>query len=241
MFDNDTLIVTYDAERGEPRGPRSKSADAAALNLGACVDCTLCVQVCPTGIDIRDGLQYECIGCGACADVCDTVMDKLGYAKGLVRYSTQNAMDNKWTPQQIWQRLMRPRIQIYTMILVAVTVGLFISISMRTPFKVDVVRDRSTLSRITESGTLENVYRLQIMNASEVEQTYRLGVKGLPNLRITTDTEVKVDPAQGRWVVLSADIPYGSSQAGSHKIEFQVEAVGTHDAVVEKSVFIVPR
>jgi cytochrome c oxidase accessory protein FixG len=241
MFDNDTLIVTYDAERGEPRGPRAKSADPAALNLGACVDCTLCVQVCPTGIDIRDGLQYECIGCGACADVCDTVMDKLGYAKGLVRYSTQNAMDNKWTPKQMWQRLMRPRIQIYTLILVAVTVALFVSISMRSPFKVDVVRDRSTLSRITETGTLENVYRLQIMNASETAQTYRLNAKGLPNLRITTETEVTVEPAQGRWVVLSADIPYGSSPSGSHKIEFEIEALATHDVVVEKSVFIVPR
>ena len=241
MFDNDTLIVTYDAERGEPRGPRAKSADIGTLNLGACVDCTLCVQVCPTGIDIRDGLQYECIGCGACADVCDTVMDKLGYAKGLVRYSTQNAMDNKWTPQQMWQRLMRPRIQIYTMILLAITVGLFVSLSLRTPFKVDVVRDRSTLSRITEYGTLENVYRLQIMNAAEHEQTYQLKVKGLPQLKITTQTVVKVDPAQARWIVLSADIPYGSSDAGSHKIEFEIQALGTDKVVLEKSVFIVPR
>jgi cytochrome c oxidase accessory protein FixG len=241
MFDNDTLIVTYDAERGEPRGPRAKSADASALNLGACVDCTLCVQVCPTGIDSRDGLQYECIGCGACVDVCDTVMDKLGYAKGLVRYSTQNAMDNKWTPQQIWQRLMRPRIQIYTMILVAIMVGLFVSLSLRTPFKVDVVRDRSTLSRITENGTLENVYRLQIMNAAERMQTFHLNVKGLPAIKITTETEVVVDPAQARWVVLSAEIPYGSVASGSHKIEFEVQALGTDDVVLEKSVFIVPR
>ncbi len=241
MFDNDTLIVTYDAERGEPRGPRSKKAEAGALNLGACVDCTLCVQVCPTGIDIRNGLQYECIGCGACADVCDTVMDKMGYARGLVRYSTQNAMDNKWTPKQIWQRLMRPRIQIYTMILVTVTVGLLVSLSLRTPFKVDVVRDRSTLSRITEYGTLENVYRLQIMNAAENVQTYRLSVKGLPGLKITTDTEVMVDPAQARWVVLRADVPYGSVEGGSHKIMFEIQALGTDDFVVEKSVFIVPR
>ena len=241
MFDNDTLIVTYDAERGEPRGPRSKKAEAGALNLGACVDCTLCVQVCPTGIDIRNGLQYECIGCGACADVCDTVMDKMGYARGLVRYSTQNAMDNKWTPKQIWQRLMRPRIQIYTMILVTVTVGLLVSLSLRTPFKVDVVRDRSTLSRITEYGTLENVYRLQIMNAAENVQTYRLSVKGLPGLKITTDTEVMVDPAQARWVVLRADVPYGSVEGGSHKIMFEIQALGTDDFVVEKSVFFVPR
>ena len=241
MFDNDTLIVTYDAERGEPRGPRAKSADATALNLGACVDCTLCVQVCPTGIDIRDGLQYECIGCGACADVCDTVMDKLGYAKGLVRYSTQNAMDNKWTPAQIWQRIMRPRIQIYTMILVAVTLGLLVSLGLRTPFKVDVVRDRSTLSRITENGALENVYRLQIMNAAEVARTYHLSVKGLPGLKITTQTEVAVDAAQARWVVLSAEIPYGSAESGSHKIQFEVQSVGSDDFVIEKSVFIVPR
>jgi cytochrome c oxidase accessory protein FixG len=241
MFDNDTLIVTYDAERGEPRGPRSKNADTGALNLGACVDCTLCVQVCPTGIDIRDGLQYECIGCGACADVCDTVMDKLGYAKGLVRYSTQNAMDNKWTPAQMWQRLMRPRIQIYTMILVAVTVGLLVALSLRTPFKVDVLRDRSTLSRITEYGTLENVYRLQIMNAAETLQTFRVSVKGLPNLKITTDTEVMVDPAQARSILVRADIPYGSVEGGSHKIMFEIQAVGTDHFVVEKSVFIVPR
>ena len=241
MFDNDTLIVTYDAQRGEPRGPRAKQADASLLNLGACVDCTLCVQVCPTGIDIRNGLQYECIGCGACADVCDTVMDKLGYARGLVRYSTQNAMDNQWTPRQMWQRLMRPRVQIYTMILMAVTIGLLVSLSLRTPFKVDVVRDRSTLSRITEYGTLENVYRLQIMNAAETEQTYRLSVKGLPSLKITTETEVVVEPAQARWIVLRADVPYGSIEAGSHKITFEIQASGSDEFVVEKSVFLVPR
>jgi cytochrome c oxidase accessory protein FixG len=241
MFDHDTLIVTYDTARGEPRGPRAKSAEAGALNLGACVDCTLCVQVCPTGIDIRNGLQYECIGCGACADVCDTVMDKMGYARGLVRYSTQNAMDNQWTPQQMWQRLMRPRIQIYTLILVSVTLGLLVSLGLRTPFKVDVVRDRATLSRITEYGTLENVYRLQIMNAAERVQTYQLSVKGLPNLKITSEAQVMVDPAQARWIVLRADVPYGSVEAGSHKIMFEIQALGTDDFIVEKSVFIVPR
>ena len=241
MFDHDTLIVTYDAERGEPRGPRSKKTDLAAANLGACVDCTLCVQVCPTGIDIRNGLQYECIGCGACADVCDTVMDKMGYARGLVRFSTQNAIENKWTPREMWQRLMRPRIQIYTMILGAIVIALLVSLSLRTPFKVDVVRDRSTLSRITEYGTLENVYRLQIMNAAEHAQTYRLLVRGLPQLKITTDTEVMVDPAQARWIVLRADVPYGSTEPGSHKIQFEIQAVGSDHFVVEKSVFIVPR
>jgi cytochrome c oxidase accessory protein FixG len=241
MFDNDTLIVTYDAERGEPRGPRSKKVALATSDLGACVDCTLCVQVCPTGIDIRNGLQYECIGCGACADVCDTVMDKMGYARGLVRFSTQNAMTHQWSSSDMWQRLMRPRIQIYTMILVAIVLGLLVSLGLRTPFKVDVVRDRSTLSRITEYGTLENVYRLQIMNAAEHAQTYRLLVRGLPQLKITTDTDVMVDAAQARWIVLRADIPYGSAEPGSHKIQFEIQAVGSDAFVVEKSVFIVPR
>ena len=241
MFDHDTLIVTYDTERGEPRGSRSKKVSLAESNLGACVDCSLCVQVCPTGIDIRNGLQYECIGCGACADVCDTVMDKMGYARGLVRYSTQNAIRNKWSSAEIWARLRRPRIQVYTLILSALVVGLLVSLSLRTPFKVDVVRDRASLARITEYGTLENVYRLQIMNANETEQTYQLQVKGLPNLQIKTDTEVVVEAAQSRWVVLRADIPYGSAEAGSHKIQFLIQSKESRDLVVEKSVFIVPR
>ena len=152
-----------------------------------------------------------------------------------------NALDNKWTSKQIWQRVTRPRIQIYTMILVAITLGLLVSLGLRTPFKVDVVRDRSTLSRITEYGTLENVYRLQIMNAAEMAKTYHLSAKGLSGLKITTETDVMVDPAQARWVVLRADIPYGSAEAGSHKIQFEIQAVGSDDFVIEKSVFIVPR
>ncbi len=241
MFDHDTLIVTYDAERGEPRGARSKKADAAALNLGACVDCSLCVQVCPTGIDIRKGLQYECIGCGACIDVCDTVMDKMGYPRGLVRYATQNALSNRWTSREMWLRVMRPRVLIYTGILVVLTLGLLISLSLRTPLKVDVVRDRAALARITESGTLENVYRLQLMNATEQAQTYRLSVSGLDRLEIKTATEIEVAPAQARWVIVRADIPYGSATQGSHKIVFDIQAANGKDRVTEKSVFMVPR
>jgi cytochrome c oxidase accessory protein FixG len=241
MFDHDTLIVTYDSQRGEPRGPRSRHVDSTQPQLGACVDCTMCVQVCPTGIDIRQGLQYECISCGACADVCDSVMDKMGYARGLVRFATQNALGNNWTFKEMLQRMLRPRVQIYAMFLIGLIAFLLVSLSLRTPFKVDVVRDRSTLSRITDVGTLENVFRLQIMNASETAQTYHLSVRGLPNIRIQTEADVMVDAAQARWVVVRADIPYGSSAAGSHKIFFEIHAVGTDDLVVEKSVFIVPR
>jgi cytochrome c oxidase accessory protein FixG len=241
MFDHDTLIVTYDTERGEPRGARSKKTDLVAANLGACVDCSLCVQVCPTGIDIRQGLQYECIGCGACADVCDTVMVKLGYAKGLVRYSTQNAMNNKWTARQTLLRVFRPRVLVYTSILLALVIAFGTSLAMRSPFKVDVVRDRATLARITENGALENIYRLQIMNAAELDKTYQLSVHGMQGIEIVTETEVNVAAAQSRWVVLRVNIPYGSSEAGSHKITFDIQDTSGQHMVHEKSVFLVPR
>jgi cytochrome c oxidase accessory protein FixG len=241
MFDHDTLIVTYDPDRGEPRGARSRKADIAQLNLGHCVDCTLCVQVCPTGIDIRQGLQYECIGCGACIDVCDEVMDKMNYPRGLIRYSTQNALDNRWTPAQMWRRVMRPRVLIYTSLLGVITLGLLISLTMRTPLKVDVVRDRASLARITEVGTLENVYRLQIMNAKEEAQNYRLRVRGLDGIEIKTETVVPVEAAQSRWVVVRVDIPYGSATSGSHPIWFEISSQESQVQVTEKSVFLVPR
>ena len=245
MFDNDTLIVTYDAERGEPRGARSKKADPTALGLGSCVDCTLCVQVCPTGIDIRNGLQYECIGCGACADVCDTVMDKVGYPRGLVKYSTQNAMSQHWTRQQTWRRVLRPRVLIYVGILVLVTVALFVHLALRKPFKVDVVRDRAALARIVSGGQIENVYRLQIMNAAEKPLNFKLSAEGLQGLRVVTETDVRVDATQSQWVSVRLQLPYDSAAAGSHPIHFRIESyedgVKMVGEIQEKSVFLVPR
>ncbi|MDP1659849.1 MAG: cytochrome c oxidase accessory protein CcoG [Methylotenera sp.] len=185
MFDDDTLIVTYDEARGEPRGGRSRKAEVNTKELGSCIDCNLCVQVCPTGIDIRKGLQYECIGCGACADVCDTVMDKMGYERGLVKYSTQNAVDNKWTHKQMLQRILRPRVLIYSTVLILLIVGLLASLWLRTPFRVNVVRD-GVIARMTDDGMIENVYRLQIMNGTESTQHFQLNVSGLKDLEIET-------------------------------------------------------
>ncbi len=241
MFDRDTLIVTYDTARGEPRGARSRSADPVALKLGACVDCTLCVQVCPTGIDIRKGLQYECIGCGACADVCDSVMDRMGYARGLVRFSTQNAMAKKWSAAETLRHVLRPRILIYTAILGAIVLGLAISLALRTPFKVDVVRDRGTLARIVSGGRIENVYRLQIMNATESSQHYRITVQGLRGLAIDSESTMEVGATQSRWVPVRVQLPYEAAVAGSHPIGFDIEAVESAERVHEKSVFLVPR
>jgi cytochrome c oxidase accessory protein FixG len=241
MFDRDTLIVTYDAERGEPRGARSKKADPAALNLGACVDCSLCVQVCPTGIDIRKGLQYECIGCGACADVCDTVMDKLGYARGLVKYSTQNAMSQHWTRGEILRHVLRPRVLIYSSILGAVVLAMVVSLVLRTPFKVDVVRDRGVLARLVDGGRIENVYRLQIMNATESNQAFSIAVDGLPGLTVVSERDVAIESTQARWVAVRVQAPYDVAPAGSHTIHFVVTGQGSTGQVAEKSVFIVPR
>ncbi|NUN60379.1 MAG: cytochrome c oxidase accessory protein CcoG [Burkholderiaceae bacterium] len=241
MFDPDTLIVTYDEARGEQRGPRVKTSDYKAKGLGDCIDCTLCVQVCPTGIDIRNGLQYECIGCGLCVDACDTVMDKMQYPRGLIRFSTQNAVSKGWGRSEILRRVMRPRVLIYTAILVALCVGMLASLVSRTPLKVDVVRDRAALSRIVAGGKLENVYRLQIMNATETPQRYRIAAQGLQGLELASDAEFEIDAAQSRWVVVRLHIPYGSAPAGSHVVHFDVESLGTPAKVSEKAVFLVPR
>ncbi len=241
MFDHDTLIVTYDPQRGEPRGARARQTDPKAMGLGDCVDCTLCVQVCPTGIDIRKGLQYECIGCGACIDVCDNVMDKLGYARGLVKYTTQNAIDHQWTSQQTWRRVLRPRVLIYSVILLALCAGLAVSLGLRQTLKVDVIRDRAALARITEYGTIQNIYRLQFMNATEEAQRYRVRVSGLEGIEVRDLSEVEVGPAESRGVVVHADIPYGSASAGSHKILFAIESIDGRSSIQEKSVFLVPR
>lgn len=241
MFDKDTLIVTYDEVRGEPRGPRIKTVDYKAKGLGDCIDCTLCVQVCPVGIDIRDGLQYECIGCGLCVDACNNVMDKMSYPRGLIRFSTQNGIAKGWRQAQILRRVMRPRVLIYTSVLVALCVGMLASLVLRTPLKVDVVRDRAALSRIVTGGKLENIYRLQIMNATETPQRYRITARGLEGLDVVSEPEIEIDAAQSRWVAVRLQIPYGSVSSGSHPVQFDIEAVGTNSRVTEKSVFLVPR
>ncbi len=241
MFDHDTLTVTYDELRGEPRGARSRKADPAQLKLGSCVDCSLCVQVCPPGIDIRKGLQYECIGCGACADVCDTVMDKMGYARGLVKFSTQNAITNGWNRAETIQQVFRPRVLVYAATLTGIVVALAVSLTLRVPFKVDVVRDRNAVVREVDGGLLENVYRMQLMNATEVNQEFRLTVHGLPDVRLASPDRVAVGATQSRWVAVRVQVPVDASKSGSYPIQFEIEALSGTGHVTEKSVFLLPR
>lgn len=241
MFDKDTLIVSYDAARGDPRGTRGRKDDARAKGLGDCIDCDLCVQVCPTGIDIRNGLQYECIGCAGCVDVCDTVMDKMKYPRGLIRFTTQNALKTGGGRESIVRRVLRPRVLVYGTILLALTVGVMVSLALRTPLKVDVVRDRAALSRIVAGGKLENVYRLQVMNATEQPQRYRISAEGLEGLALVSEPQVDVGPAESRWVAVRLQVPYGTAASGSHPIHFDIATVGGDAHVREKSVFLVPR
>ncbi|MBX3623016.1 MAG: 4Fe-4S dicluster domain-containing protein, partial [Rhizobacter sp.] len=214
-----------------------------------CTGCGLCVQVCPTGIDIRNGLQYQCIGCASCIDVCNEVMDKMNYPRGLIRFATQNGLLNRWTRSQTLKRVLRPRVLVYSSVLVLICIGFIVSLALRSPFRVDVVRDRGTLARLVDDGNIENVYRLQVMNATESPQVYRVSVRdGLPGARITSRSEFEVNAAEARWLPVSVQItPDAARQLGpgAHAIHFRVERVAKGDEspaeVQEKSTFVVPR
>ena len=249
MFDRDTLVISYDQARGDPRGTRARSADLQQLGLGDCIDCGLCVQVCPTGIDIRNGLQYECIGCAACIDVCDSVMDKMRYPRGLIRYATEAGMAQKLTSRQMMARMLRPRILIYSGILVAISLALVASLALKSPFKVDVVRDRGSLARIAGEGNVENVYRLQLMNATEETQRLKVEVSGLPGAKVTGVSVIQVEATEARWFPVVVQVPQESAHQlspGAHPIQFRIERLagdgqGSNASVVEKSTFVIPR
>ncbi|MDR2014461.1 MAG: cytochrome c oxidase accessory protein CcoG, partial [Azoarcus sp.] len=241
MFDPDTLIITYDEERGEPRGIRKKSADYAAKGLGQCIDCDLCLAVCPTGVDIRKGLQYECIGCAACIDICDQVMDKMGYPRGLVRYSTENAMAKHWSMKDILRHIIRPRIIVYISILILISAAWVWGLATKPQLRVDVIRDRMTLAREVEGGVIDNVFRLQVMNVSELPQKYVVTVSGLDKIELVGEPEVELDAATNKIVTYQVHVPLGVAGAGSHTIYFDVKALSNDKiAVHEKAIFLMP-
>ncbi len=242
MFDQDTLIIAYDRGRGDPRGARGKKADPKSLGLGDCVDCNICVQVCPTGIDIRDGLQYECIGCAACIDGCDQVMDKMGYPKGLIRYSTEHAMQEQSGLGGIVKRIVRPRTLVYTGILATVVCAAAVALYLRVPLKVDVIRDRGALVREVEDGELENVYRLQVMNATESAHRYRITVDGLRGVRVASEPVIDMAAASTRAFPVRIRVPAQATGGGSQKIIISVTAEdGSGLQVHEKAAFLSPR
>jgi cytochrome c oxidase accessory protein FixG len=238
MFDRDTLIVTYDAARGEARGAGVRNQSRAQGGLGDCIDCGFCVQVCPTGIDIRDGLQYQCIGCAACIDACNHVMAKGGLPPGLVRYTTTNALAEKLAPGQVWRCVLRPRVLVYTGVLATICLSVAVSLSLRVPLKVDVIRDRGTFAREAEDGSVENIYRLQIMNTGITAQTYTLQAAGLPGLTVASETSVDLAPTSTRTIITRLRAPADRAPAGSNRITLAVAAVADPAVrVSEKTVF----
>lgn len=239
MFDKDTLVITYDAKRGEPRGSRPRGVDPRSRGQGDCIDCKACVQVCPTGIDIREGLQYECIACAACIDACDSVMDQVQSPRGLIRYTTQHALDGKAT------KLLRPRVIVYATILTVLCVVFVVALGMRKPLAMDVLRDRTALYRevVGPDGTqwFENAYELRVMNKDSIPHHYTLEVAGLEGLAVdSAGARLQAGPGEVASIPVRLRAP-GRSAHGSRPVEFTLRQVeGAGSAVTEKSRFIAP-
>jgi len=231
MFDRHSLIITYDETRGEPRGARRRGTAPVELGLGDCVDCRMCVQVCPTGIDIREGLQYECIACAACIDACDQIMDKMNYPRGLIRYSTETTL------HQERYRLIRPRTIVYTVILTLLVAAMASSMIVRQPVILDVIRDRNTLYRDVGRRGIENNYTLRIVNKRNVEREYELSVRGIDGLEIGTETRFVV-PAESVYTLPTSVTAPHEKAVGGQTIEFVLRAVDESGImVVEESRF----
>jgi polyferredoxin len=283
MFDRNTLVIAYDAPRGEPRGPRQREVggvqqrgrarlDAATAadyvfraslhpsaaatragvrgtitwdsesapplprfspaQLGDCLDCTVCVQVCPTGIDIRNGLQYECIACGACIDGCNEVMAKVGYPRGLIRYATQNALDGKPT------RILRPRMIVYGTLLVLLVAGWIWGVAARSPFLLEVIRDRNALYRVARDGAVENAYTLKLVNKTDRATTFTLALGAGPDGASIADQPARVVAPPGEVISIPLRVVAPAATRGRHALQFRVG--GDADAgerAVESSFF----
>ena len=249
MVDADTKIVTYDQKRGEPRGKRSKKANLEELGLGDCIDCTLCVQVCPTGIDIRNGLQYMCIGCGACIDACDDVMDKMDYPRGLIRYTSENSMALGLTKQEERKRLFKPRTLVYLTLLIIFIGGIITSLAMRNELRFDVVRDRNSLGREVPGGYYENVYRVLLVNMTSDPRQFAIDAKaeGLDKLDVNLENSgsntVTVSPRTNQWIPVIVRTPGEGSDVGRYDMEFYVRSIdeGKELKIDKSSSFFVPK
>ena len=218
MFDKDTLIISYDTERGEPRGGRRKTDDLQEKGLGECINCTLCVQVCPTGIDIRDGLQYECIACAACIDVCDQVMDKMNYPRGLVRYTTEHALKHNVG------HVIRPRIMVYGVLLLVIISGTLWGMTHRVPLRADLIRDRNALYRELPGDLIENVYTLKITNMDDSPHQYDMTVLNNDAVEIDLSRPLVLQAEEVAGISIRLRIPRSAGQGvQSLQIQFQAQ------------------
>lgn len=246
MFDHDTLIISYDTERGEPRGARKKNTEPkdGEKSLGDCINCTACVQVCPTGIDIRDGLQYQCIGCAACIDACNEIMDKMGYPRGLIRYTTEAVLKKEYTDADIKHKMLRPKVLWYGVILLISLVGLIVGVATRQTVQIDIIKDRGVMVRENKKGLLENTYTLNISNASEETQIITASVTGFEDIYLTGLPEKGVVVKGGEIVSVPVQVATQPEYArkGAHPIQFifkyRVENSDDVREITEKATFI---
>ena len=223
MFDKNTFIVGYDTKRGETRGPRSRKADPKELGLGDCIDCDLCVQVCPTGIDIRNGLQYECINCGACIDACDNTMDRMGYKKGLISYTTENKLEG------IKEKVLRPKLVGYGVVLTAMVLVFVYASATIAPVRIDIIRDRNQLFRENNDGLIENTFTIKILNKTEQAHEYKLSVQGLPEYQWFGPQQVKVAAGEVLALPISVAVDPVDLSRPMIKIDFKVTTTNTAD------------
>ncbi|WP_163936427.1 cytochrome c oxidase accessory protein CcoG [Paraferrimonas sp. SM1919] len=219
MFDENTFIVGYDATRGEKRGPRSRKVDPKEKGLGDCIDCDLCVQVCPTGIDIRNGMQYECINCGNCIDACNNTMERMGYQQNLISYTTENKLAGKH------QHTVRPKLVGYGVVL-AIFTGLFTYALINIdPVRIDIIRDRNALYRMTHDGLVENTYTIKVLNKTEATQTYQISTEGVDVMRWTGPNQVTLKSGE----ILNVPISIATDQYELDKsivnISFSVQSL----------------
>lgn len=234
MFDPATATVSYDARRGEPRHALRQASTAQ----GDCVDCGICVQVCPTGIDIRDGLQYQCINCGLCIDACDQVMSKTRRPAGLIRFASEQELAGGKAPQGLRQH---PRTLVYASLFVLFAVMAVITLLERPLLRVDVLRDRGALTRESSNGRIENVYTLKLMNLDQTDHDYQVEASGLPDLQLSQMTPVKGPAGLVTSVYLTVSAPADSARSGIHPIQFHIRAQDQPAHVVaETSRFVLP-
>jgi len=243
LMDADTRIVAYDALRGEPRGASRQVREGEAR--GACIDCTMCVQVCPTGIDIREGLQPACIACGLCIDACDQIMDKIGQPRGLVRLATQRQLAAGASNAGTMPSWARHRVSIYGGLMAAILLAFVWTIDERPDVRVDIIRDRGVMARWVEDGAVENVYRVQLMNQTDDPQSIRIGVSGLTGA-MANAAPVELGPVDARMVQVSVRIPASQAVAmAGHTTQIRFEVASRspdHSGLVsESSTFMVPR
>lgn len=245
MFDKDTLIVAYDKDRGEPRSRGAKRKNDTSK--GSCIDCGLCVQVCPTGIDIRDGLQYECIACAACVDACDDVMTRIDQPIGLIRYSSENL--DHGAEKSVWKSILRPRVLIYGAVLLIVFIGFISALLYRPNFQVDIIRDRNALFRFSSDTEIENVYHVKVMNKSQQEQYYLVDMHGLQSGQVRWSKQQEdgvsriVGPGEIGDFTVVVTLPLSADYRRSQSIEFTfTEGQGVEPQTVnEESRFWAPK